>query len=347
MSFIEACLHTRNYGCRIRRFQMNGIEMLSLENDVVKIVISLGKGADIVEFVHKATDIDFMWHSFNEQKNITHPPTISSEGGTFFDAYAGGWQELFPTYGESTTYDGSEIGIHGEACIYPWECKVLLDSPECICVELALRTIRTPYLLKKKLTLKAHSGRLEMEQSVTNLAATTQQFMWAHHPAFGYPFLDESVEIRLKGTPCVTVPEGTAIDISPFDKETTGKWPILQGRNDEYVDMSRAHAAEEKLYMEYYVSDLEEGIFELVNTRLGIGMRMDWDLDTFKYLWIWVMYCGMEDYPWYGRAYTLGVEPWSTVPADYATAVADHTALVLEPGETRTTWLMAEAFTVK
>lgn len=347
MTYQESCLHTRNYGCRIRNYQMKGIEMLSLENDVIKVVLSLGKGADIVELVHKATDVDFMWHSSNEQKNINHIPTLNSTSGNFFDAYAGGWQELFPTYGDNTVYEGAEIGIHGEACIYPWSYEVLEDTPECVSVMLRLRTIRTPFLLQKKLTLKEHSGKLMMEQFVTNVGCVTQHFMWGHHPAFGFPFLDDSVKLRLEGTPDVTVPEGCAVGSSPFDKETTGKWPTLPGKDGQSVEMDRAYAPEDRRYMEYYISNMVSGSYELVNQNKGLGMRMTWDLDTFKYLWIWGMYCGMDDYPWYGRAYTMGVEPWACMPADYVAVREAGETLTLEPGETKATWIAAEVFTEK
>ncbi|MCI8417854.1 MAG: DUF4432 family protein [Lachnospiraceae bacterium] len=343
----EPYFHTRNYGCRIRHYFYHAIEMLSLENDLIKVVLSLGKGADIVEFVWKQKDVDFMWHSFNEQKNINHQSTVASGGGNFLDSYGGGWQELFPTYGGNTLYRGGQIGVHGEACLYPWSYEVLLDTPECISVHLSLRTIRTPFLLEKKLTLREHSGELAIEQACTNLGSTGQQFMWGHHPAFGFPFLDESVRLRLKGTPHVRVPAENIAHRCPFDKETEGPWPMLPGKDGNLVDMSRAYDAADRLYMEYCISDLAEGAYELVNENLGLGMRMTWDKQVFRYLWIWGMYCGHEEYPWYGRAYTMGVEPWSSMPGSYDAVLKKGEALSLEPGETMRTWLNAEAFVEK
>ena len=119
MHHSEACQHARNYGCRLRRYLWDGVEMLSLENRLLKVVFALGKGADIVEFLHKPTDTDVMWHSFNQLKNIKHISTVAAEAGNFLDSYAGGWQELFPTYGGDAAYCGAHIDIHGEACIYP------------------------------------------------------------------------------------------------------------------------------------------------------------------------------------------------------------------------------------
>ncbi len=344
MSFETACEHNRNYGCRLRRYVQNGIEMLSLENRRLKAVLSLGKGADIVELLHKPTDTEFLWHSFNEQKNLFHAQTQNSAAGNFFEGYAGGWQELFPTYGDNTVYEGAEIGIHGEACLYPWDCRVLEDTPDCVSVELSLRTVRTPFLLRKTVTLRGDAAKLEIAQVVTNVSDAPRDFMWAHHPAFGYPFLDASVELRLPGHPKVTVPEETALPESPFDRAVTGRWPFVTGRGGAEIDLRPAHAADEKLYMEYYISELDEPRYELVNRGKGLGIRMEWDGETFPYLWIWGMYCGMDGYPWYGRAYTLGVEPWSTVPADYQKASKNHETLVLGPGETRTARISAELF---
>ena len=38
MNRAECYTHTRNYGCRLRRYLWNGVEMLSLENQKVKVV---------------------------------------------------------------------------------------------------------------------------------------------------------------------------------------------------------------------------------------------------------------------------------------------------------------------
>ncbi len=342
----EKYLHTRNYGCRIRRFVQNGVDMVSLENQRIKVVFAQGKGADIVEFSYKPLDVDVMWHSFNELKNIRHIPTKAVGGGSFLDSYAGGWQELFPTYGGPAQFHGGEIGIHGEACIYPWDCEILTDTPDCVSLKFTLRTIRTPFLLEKTVTLKDNEPVLTMRQRVTNLGAGTESFMWGHHPAFGWPFIEKGTYLKVKGNPLVTVPQGTIQERCPFEKETTGRWPLLESR-DGVLDMSRAYGHEDRMYMEYALSDLEDGEYELINERLGMGFRMKWDLSVFRYLWIWGMYCGHESYPWYGRAYTMAVEPWSSMPGDYKTACEQGTVLKLDAGESMETEVQAEIFGLK
>ena len=345
MERVESYIHTRNYGCRLRSYILNGIEMLSLENQKIKIVLSLGKGADIVEFVHKATDIDFMWHSFNELKNINHISTTSSKGGNFLDSYSGGWQELFPVYGGATPYHGAEQGIHGEACLYPWTYEVITDVPECVEVKLTLRTIRSPFYLEKHIKLLENDPTMYMSQKVTNLGCNEMDFMWGHHPAFGFPFLDDSVRLHLKGAPHALVP-GYTIPAKncPFAVETKGTWPTLPDKNGIPFDLSRVHASDENLYFEYLLSDLQEGCYEIVNHNKKIGMRMSWDPKVFRYLWIWALYCGLEEYPWYGRSYVFAVEPWSSAPGNYEDAQKAGTLLHLAPGATMETELSAQIF---
>lgn len=342
----EAYIHTRNYGCRMRRYILDGVEMLSLENQKIKVVLALGKGADVVELVHKKTDTDFMWHSYNPLKNVNTLPTVSSSLGTFLDGYAGGWQELFPAYGHPANIDGAEIGMHGEATIYPWACQVLEDTPECVKVLLSLRTIRTPYLLEKTVMLKEDDAALYMHQKVTNVGTVGQDFMWGHHPAFGFPFLDESVRLHLPGEPTVAY---WHLDdyVAPFDKDATGKWPLLPGKDGKMVDMSRAYPREDKIYMEYSMYDLAEGCYELVNHNKKLGARMKWDKEVFPYLWVWGEYCGSQGYPAFGRSYVMAVEPYSSVPDTYELAKDAGTLLHLDAGQSMETDVSMELFEVE
>lgn len=342
----ESYIHTRNYGCRMRRYMLDGVEMLSMENQKIKVVLALGKGADIVELVHKKTDTDFMWHSFNPLKNTNITMTSASSGGNFLDTYAGGWQELFPAHGHPTSFRGGEIGIHGEACIYPWDCTVLEDTPECIKVVLSVRTIRSPFLLERTVMLKEEDATLYMHQKATNLGSKEQEFMWSHHPAFGFPFLDGSVRLYLPGEPTVTYTAADAYKC-PFDKDTAGKWPTLPGKDGKMVDMSRAYEPEDKIYMEYGISDLAEGKFELVNHNKKLGARMLWDKEVFRYIWIWALFCGAEDYPWHGRSYVMGVEPWSSMPGGYDEAKEAGTLLQLAPGKSMETDISVELYEVE
>ena len=340
----ELYTHTRNYGCRLRRFTWNGVDMLTLENAKLKVAVALGKGADIVELVYKPMDVDFMWHSFNPLGAANRPVTVAAPDGNFMDAYSGGWQDLFPTYGSPACYHGGHLGQHGEACLSAWDCRVLRDEVDCVEVLLSLRLRRTPFYLEKGLKLTGDAPRLDMRERIVNESGVPQDFMWGQHPAFGAPFLDESVRLRVPGTPDVVVPREVVIHHTPFAGEVRGKWPCLPGKDGRIIDLSRAYAPEERLYMEYCLSNLEKGQYELVNGNLGLGVRMTWDLDICPCLWVWGLYRGIDDYPWYARAYVMAVEPYSTYPDDYDAAKAGGGLLKLASGACLETDLSCELF---
>ena len=48
------------------------------------------------------------------------------------------------------------------------------------------------------------------------------------------------------------------------------------------------------------------------NKLLGIGLVFD--PRVFRYVWLWQEFEYTREYPWFGRAYVLGVEPHSSLP---------------------------------
>ena len=55
----------RNWGARLHHVQQHGLEMIVLENEKLRVTIAVGRGADLVEFLYKPKDMDFVWLSAN------------------------------------------------------------------------------------------------------------------------------------------------------------------------------------------------------------------------------------------------------------------------------------------
>ncbi len=54
------------------------------------------------------------------------------------------------------------------------------------------------------------------------------------------------------------------------------------------------------------------------------------------YLWLWQELGASTDYPWWGQAYVVGLEPFSSYPTNgLAAAVDNGTALRFGPGQRR------------
>lgn len=155
---------------------------------------------------------------------------------------------MFPSIGDDCEYSGAPLGTHGEVCLLPWEYRIERDDPEEIGVRFRVRTVRTPYLLEKNLTLKSEDPTLYIEERVTNEGVENLQFMWGHHPAFGPLFLDESCQIEVP-LPCSarTVPYELGEHwVLPKDKEFD--WPKIKGLDDKIWDVSKVLPPESKTY---------------------------------------------------------------------------------------------------
>jgi hypothetical protein len=93
------------------------------------------------------------------------------------------------------------------------------------------------------------------------------------------------------------------------------------------------------------LTDFPEGWYELVHPGKGIGIRIEWDTEVMPYVWYWMEFGASEGYPWYGRLYTIGLEPFSSYPTNgLPDAIENGSALSFSPREQRAFWLRATIF---
>lgn len=327
----------RHWGCRIDdRLIWCGYRALLLQNDLIQLVVLVDKGAEIVQFLHKPTDLDVLWRT----PNGLRPPSTAS----FFDRWSGGWFEVVPNGGPASAVNGADFEFFAETVNVPWAYRILEDTPECVTVELWVRTTRTPFVLRKTLTLRLGQAALFIEESLTNDGAEPLPFMWGHHPVVGAPFLDDGCRLS---APASTVEVLTAEDGSDhrMGLHQVGQWPWLKDRRDQPLDLRRLPPREQRSMDNCYLKDFEQGWLAVQNDRAGLGFGLAWDASVFRHVWIWQALGGGIGYPWYGRTYSLGLEPWSSYPcAGLSAAIENGTARRIGPGETQHAWLTAVLF---
>lgn len=319
----------RNWGARILEYRYKGMRAVFLENEKLRVGILADLGTSVFEFNYKPCDMDFAWLSAGGVRNPTSYLSTSPDPlATFMDYYPGGWQEIFPNGGAPSSYFGARFGQHGEVANLPWDYEVIEDREEAVTVRFSVRTQKTPFLLEKEIHLVSGESSLHIEETLTNESETTLQAMWGHHIALGYPFLEEGCRILL--------PEGTKIiphseSIHPQGRRVMGNrnysWPLAESEAGEKVDLSvlpKRGTMSEMLYL----TELPEGRYEVENVRKGLGLRVEWDLELMPYLWFWQEYGASRFYPWYGRHYNIGLEPFSSYPTNgMQEAVENGTAL--------------------
>jgi hypothetical protein len=336
--------HGRKEGCRLSLdYTYKGMRVAFLENEVLRVGILLDKGADIFEFTYKPHDLDFLWQSPIPMRAQFRATSALAEGA-FHDYYYGGWQEVLPSAGwASEPYMGTYQGLHGEVSLLPFEAAIAEDTPEKVAIRTYVRLYRSPLTLERTMTLKRGVAALFIHERLINESAGEYAVMWGHHPAIGTPFLDDS---------CLVQTSATKVEILAYHKE--GLWEpggdydfpnVKNRRTSKLQDIGRVLPIETKSVDIAFFKELTEGWYGLTNQRRGVGFGMAWDKDLFKYLWMWQVYGGHSDYPWYGRAYNCALEPFTSYPpTGIKKSVENGTALTMKPGEVIETDLVAVAY---
>lgn len=323
----------RNFGCRILEFKHRGLNCLSMENELIKIVITADRGADILELTYKPRDLDFMWKAPGGIRPAgKHIPTSANSFGNYVDYLQGGWQEILPG-GGPFVYKGAEIGLHGEVCLIPWHYKVEVDTVDCISVEFWCRTIRFPFTLVKKISLKQGSAILEIKEKLTNESEEELEFLWAQHPTYGKPFLDGECKIDIQAE-IFSTSDFYNSPTALFKPEHNGSWPIDRTIDNEIIDLSIIPPVSKPVSDLYYIAGVKEGWYAITNIEQELGIGLVWDLKTYPYLTYWQVCNGSAGYPWYNRTYNIGLELWNCYTDKFGTAKANGTLKTIGGYET-------------
>ncbi|MGI5285488.1 DUF4432 family protein [Nonomuraea polychroma] len=331
----------RNWAARLRHVVIDGLRAVVLENELLRVTVVPDKGGDVVEFLHKPTDTDFVWLSPQGLRSPhDHLQGAADDVAQFVDHYEGGWQEVFPSGGAPSEYRGARLAQHGEVAGLPWSYEVTADSEDAVGIRLSVRTRRLPYRMEKVFRLRSGAAALEIESMAANDSPVALHAMWGQHIVYGRPFLRPGARIRLPEGVQV-IPHTTAIDPAGRRVRAGGPWtwPIVPADGGGHTDLSMVQEPGSPSDI-VYLTGFNEGWYEISG---DIGMRVEWDASLLPYLWMWQELGASTGYPWWGRAYTVGLEPFSSMPTDgLAAAVANGTALVLDPYETTTLKMRAE-----
>jgi hypothetical protein len=333
----------RNWGARIRDLTYQGLRLIVLENETLRIGTLPGKGTDVVELNYKPRDLDFVWLAPGGIRNPTSYLSTSPDPlAAYLDYYPGGWQEVFPSGGAPSEYAGARFGQHGEVFALPWAVTVVEDTQDEVAVTFDVRAQKVPCAISKTIRLASVATGFSLEERLVNESPVNVRATWGHHIAFGPPFLRPGCRIRLPDGlsamphPDATAPGGRRVaNIEPFT------WPEGPGSDGGVVDFSRVpeRGARSDLFYLHGFRD-GRGWYEVLDEDRGIGCRIEWDARAMPYLWYWQEFGATTGYPWYGRNFNIGLEPFSSYPTNgIAEAVANGTALQLEPGSENTFWL--------
>jgi galactose mutarotase-like enzyme len=310
--------------------QRRGWETVTLQSDTLAVTVVPAKGGDLISVRYRPTDLELLWTSPWGLRERGAAPAVADDLGTYMEGYPGGWNTIFPNGGDPVVEHGVRWGMHGEVYSTPFDYE--LDG-ETLTMHTVL--IRSPFEVTKR--VEVAGSRVEITETITNRGGEVIEAMWSHHPAFGAPFLDGSCVISTGAKTFVADDER---DTASGDLRigATGPWPLVAGRGDATVDVSRMPPPGAGIDRMGYLTDFEEPWVEIANPTVGVAARLDWDASVFPNAWYWLEANGQTGFPWYQRAYVVAVEPASSYPGQGLHAVRAKTGnqLSFRPGETRT-----------
>jgi hypothetical protein len=292
---------------------------------VLRAIVLPERGAELHSLVHVPTEMELL---FQAPWGL-HPP--SPERTSFLDRYAGGWQELFPSANDETTYGGETIPFHGEVALLPWECEERDEALVC-----RVRCERTPFLLERTLRF---DGRLVVEERVTNEGDDVAHFTWGHHLVLGPPFLEAGSRLEVPARTIVTIPELWE-DTARLEPGQRSPWPHARLREGGTVDLRIVPGPEAASHDDVYLTDLDDGLVTVESSRLRV--RLGFDHELFRWLISWQPYGGALEEPLAG-SYALGIEPWvSRLPLGQAVEAGEAIELPPAASLETTLWLAVE-----
>ena len=317
-----------------------GMKTLVMENRLVRIVFLLDKGGDIIELKYKPLDLDLMWHAPQGHVNpAEYIPPIATAESSFNDLYGGGWQDALPVIGNGPQeHRGAKYGTHGETPVMRWNCEILEAEGSAASAVLRVEGIRYPFALEKTVRIENDQTSLHLSERLSNLSPQILEFFWLQHPSFGEPFLAPGNTIAL---PPISEIENFD-EMNPNGRIAGGSfsWPVVKSRRGAApIDLSeippRDLVAEETSFIK-----VKEGWYALKNPRLGLTFRLEWDPQIFRWVWFWQNY-NLPDYPYYGSAWNVAIEPATSLPNNLAKQWRDNDGIKIQGKSSISTELKA------
>jgi hypothetical protein len=308
-----------------------GWRAITLTDQRLEVVVLPERGAEIHALRDLATGVDVLFHAPWGLAPPGSPPRAGADGHGFLERYAGGWQELFPSVNDPTTYDGVAIPFHGEVALLPWDVAEVDGSLVC-----RVECSATPLSLERRMRFERDA--LVLEETVTNRSERAAHFVWGHHCVVGPPFLERGCRLDAPVRTIVTLPEMWE-DTARLAPGRRSAWPHAAAREGGNVDLRAVPGTESDSHDDVYLTDVIDGYVAVTNPRLGLTFRLEFDPAVFRWIISWQPYGGARAEPLAG-SYALGIEPWTGRLA-LGDAVAAGEALSLGGGETFGTTLRA------
>ncbi len=308
--------------------KQDGVELVKIDNGKLQITVIPTRGMSVYEV--KLGDVRLGWNSPVEE--IVHPKYIDleSRGGL-------GWLEGFNEWmvrcglefaghpGEDTftTNTGGEasmdLSLHGKIGNIPASSvEVIVDkeAPHRIRVR---GTVYEKFFYGPKLKLVTEisttpgSSFFRIEDTVTNLGGSSQEFTLIYHGNYGSSILEEDARIHVAAHKVAPMNEHAANAID--------NWTLYKGPTQDFI--------EEVFCIEPKADENGRTLAVLTNKANTLATSVGWNQKQLPYLTVWKNTASKAD------GYVTGIEPGTGYPYNRSVERATGRLPKLKPGQTR------------
>ncbi|MBL9215688.1 MAG: hypothetical protein JNG83_09455 [Opitutaceae bacterium] len=322
-----------------------GRRLLVMENRRTRVVLWPEMGGAITSYVDRETGLDIIWR--NPWVQPARPRVLDQPmtgGSDLFDVMDGSWYVSLPTGFFPTSYFGAPIGSHGEIRAVPWVPEVKTAGGALV-VTLVGRSVRTPLVYRRELTMRPDDRLLYWRETVENRSAGALPVAWLQHPTFGGPLIEGARLVApARGVRIFDTDHPEALQLRAGYR---GEWPLVPERESGRMrDCSVVPPAGSGLDHSVQLTDLSAGWGCIWNEARGLGFAMEWDLEVFPYAWSWASAGGIAHYPLWGEGHLVTLQP-STSPAGQFADLVRAGEVRQIPGRGSVTAAMVTGFVTK
>jgi hypothetical protein len=290
-----------------------GHRRLLISNAFFQVELWPSFGGAISSYVDRRTGYDIIWKNPYGQPPRAHVVEQPMSGGSdLYDVMDGSWYVSLPNGFFAGDYFGAPLGTHGELRALPWIVENLNVTRDRVRVTLVGRSVRTPLVYRRELTVLRNDPLLHWRETLENRSAMPLPVAWLQHPTFGGPLVAGAKLI----VPAKTVRVFQADDPTTLQLRAgyQGDWPFVPereggARRDCSIVVDAGSGKDHSVQL----TDFADGWGCIWNEQLARGFSLQWELDVFPYAWSWNTGGGVGKYPLWGEGHLITLQP-STSP---------------------------------